>query len=304
LTVSLCPACGQKIRKGWRRCPECRLVLAEATMPVAKAVAPAPPSRRTLGILAASAATLLLIGLPSVLSVAAPWSDAPPSVASHKTAARRSPEPQRSTDPREAEQNDAVDRQQAGGVAYTQGDLSGALEQYQSAVTSSPDDPEAHSNLGQVLVRVGRVPEALDQFDEAVRLDANRWSYRFNRARAYGLLDRWSDAATEYRAAGQLFPDDYATQYNLGLALIRVREFAAAAEALEHAVSLAPDKHDFLITLGTAYVGAEQPERARATFERFLAAAPSDPEAPRARALLDSMSASSPSGSSPSASPR
>lgn len=184
-----------------------------------------------------------------------------------------------------------VDAKRAGAAAYRLGDLSGALTELESAVTAAPDDAEARNNLAQVLIRHGRVKDALLHLDEAVRFNAAQWSYRFNRARAYGLLDRWPDAVNEYRVALQLFPEDHVTAYNLGLAQMRTKEYVQAAATLEQAVSLSAESHDFLVTLGTAYVGAEKPDRARATFEKFLAAAPSNPDAPRVKALLEAMAA-------------
>jgi tetratricopeptide (TPR) repeat protein len=184
-----------------------------------------------------------------------------------------------------------VDSKREAAAAYAQGDYGTALERLEAAVTSSPNDPEARNNLGQLFVRQGRAAESLPHFDAAVRLDGQRWAYRFNRARAYGLLNRWPDAITDYRVAATLFPDDHATHYNLGLALLRVRDYPGAVTALEQAVAAAPEEHTFLITLGTAYVGTERSERARETFERFLEIAPDDDDAPRVRALLEALAA-------------
>ena len=185
----------------------------------------------------------------------------------------------------------ALDAKHAGTASYTTGDLTSALERFEEAVAETPDDGEAQNNLGQILVKLGRAKDALPHFDAAVEIDSERWSYRFNRARVYGLLNMWPQAAEEYKAAGNLFPDDYATAYNLGLALMRVSHYPEAANTLAHAVEMAPGETSFLITLGTAYVGAKQPDRARAAFEQFLERAPTDPEAPRVKGLLESMSA-------------
>jgi tetratricopeptide (TPR) repeat protein len=192
-------------------------------------------------------------------------------------------------DAREASANQAVDSLRGGNAAYAQGDLAGALSRYEAAVEAAPDDPDAHNNLAQLLVRQGRTGEALPHLDEAIRLDSNEWSYRFNRARALGLLSRWQEAVAEYRAALQLFPDDYATHYNLGLAHVRLRQYTEAVQALKQAVQLAPGEHSFLVTLGNAYLGAQQIDQARATFEEFLAQAPMAPDAPRVKAQIEAL---------------
>ena len=186
---------------------------------------------------------------------------------------------------------DTIEAKRESAVAYSKGDFGTALTQLEAAVASSPQDPEARNNLGQLLVRLDRAAESLPHFDEAVRLDGQRWAYRFNRARAYGVLDRWPDAVTDYRVAASLFPGDHATLYNLGLALLRTRDYSGAVVALEQAVAAAPEEHGFLLTLATAYSRSEQPDRARATFQRFLEVAPDDADAPRVKALLDALAA-------------
>ena len=286
-----CPHCGQKLRPQWTRCPGCRELIA--------AIAPeqdapkAPASRRTLWVGAAVAiGALLLFAVISRNASSHPAEALPAASESVKTPAA-APAPAASSadgiEPAPARSVAAVDTHRAAVAAYAVGDFASALAQLEALVASAPDDAEARNNLGQLLVRQGRVVDALPHFDAAIRLNEQRWSYRFNRARAYGLVDRWNDAVADYRIAAQLLPDDHATQYNLGLALLRVRDYAGAATVLEHAVAAAPEQHDFLITLGTAYMGASQQDRARATFERFLELAPNDPESPKVKDLLHAL---------------
>ena len=297
--LSECPQCGQKLRSRWTRCPRCRQLL--PTDNGASSVAgdrgePAPGSRTkwvARGI-AVIAVAIVLYGLSPTASPvpAAPAGAAPVSAVGEPRTHASGPGRQPAS--AAAAAFVAVDSKRAATAAYAQGNFATALEQLQAAVAAAPNDSEARNNLAQLLVRLGRTTDALPHFDEAVRLDPRRWSYRFNRARAYGLLNRWEEAVAEYRVAAREFPEDHATTYNLGLALLRVRDYPAAVSALEQAVAAAPDEHTFLITLGTAYVGAAQPDRARATFERFVELAPNDPEAAKARALLQALAASQP----------
>lgn len=296
--LSECPQCGQKLRPRWVRCPRCRLLLAKAASPSRQAADEAPVWNRQRWWVGGG------VGLLAILALIVTTTMGTPSPAATRSAAALAPR----SGPGEAARPPVVTSRDTAGdavsfasadakreafAAYSTGDYASSLAQLESAVAGSPTDPEARNNLGQLLVRLGRAPEALPHFDEAVRLDGQRWAYRFNRARAYGLLDRWAEAIAEYRVAASLFPDDHATLYNLGLALLRVRDYVAAIETLEQAVAAAPDEHGFLITLGTAYLGAEQPDRARATFERFLEAAPTDADAPRVKAVLESLAAAS-----------
>jgi tetratricopeptide (TPR) repeat protein len=285
-----CPACGQKLRAGWRRCPVCHVPAAPGKAPAPLTPSAQRPSNRAVLAVSALMGALLAVGVPSVLSVSAPLTDARPALSRATTGQRHSPE--RTTLPApELTAYTAQDQRRAGDSAYGRGDLDEAAGRYHQSVTAAPDDTQSRNNLAQVMVRQGRPVDALVELDAAIERDPNQWSYRFNRARVYGLLARWSDAVAEYRVAARLFPDDYATNYNLGLALLKLDQHAEAVTVLERAVALAPGQHDFLITLGTAYIGAGQTHQARTTFERFLTAAPSAPDAPRVRALLSSMDA-------------
>jgi tetratricopeptide (TPR) repeat protein len=291
-----CTHCGQQVREEWLRCPRCRELL-ETEGPPAAASAPTPdavPLQSAKGMWLAGVGVLALgvIGAGVAIRANLP----PAAVAAGESMARPivRPKPERvaatsAEAAAEAAEHETLDALRSGAAAYNAGDLSGALGRYQAAVAASPDDPEARNNLAQVLVRLGRTREAMPHFDEAIRLDPERWAYRFNRGRAYAQLERWNDAVRDYRQASQISPDDYPAYYNLGLALMRLKQYPEAAESLEQAVAKAPGEPTFLITLGTAYVGAERPDRARATFERFLVAFPDDAEAEKVKALLQAM---------------
>ncbi len=291
--MSDCPQCGQKLRPQWTRCPRCRArideTLAAATAPDTTAQTGAPRPGTLLWLAGGGLAAIVMVAFVTT-------GDDPPLAAVTAVAPVQEPSVQQpETVTRQAATNvAAVDSRRAANAAYAMGDLGAALSELEAAVAAAPDDPAARNNLGQLLVRQGRARDALPHFDVAVELVADKWEYRFNRARAYGLMDRWSEAVAEYRIASQLFPDDHATQYNLGLALMKVKEYVGAATAIERAVAAAPEETGFLITLGTAYVGAEQPERARATFVKFLELAPDDPEATKVKALLQALAESAP----------
>jgi tetratricopeptide (TPR) repeat protein len=285
-----CPRCQQKLRREWHRCPRCGMGIPRQAAPAGAPPAPGPTNRSWKWVLVAGAVAATGVTGMSVFGGA---TSAPPANAARQAL----PQPVRergfgaAADPETVAAYQALDAKRAGSVAYSGGDVAGALEQFEAAVEAAPGDAEAQNNLGQVLVRLGRAKDALAHFDAAVSIDERRWSYRFNRARAYTLLNQWKEAAAEYDTAAQLFPDDYVTAYNLGLARLQLKKYAASAAALEHAVAMAPGETGFLISLGTAYVGAQQHDRARQTFERFLELAPDDPEAARVKGLLEAMTA-------------
>jgi tetratricopeptide (TPR) repeat protein len=284
-----CAQCGIRLRPHLYRCPHCRALVSESLAAAAEPLAARGLASHT-GWLALGVAFLVLGAGLVVPSATLPATVTETSTRPQLADLERSTEGAQTASTAAGAMHEALDSMRAGTAAYAQGNLIGALGQYEAAVAATPGDPEARNNLAQVLVRLGRAREALPQLDEAVRIDADQWKYRFNRARVFGQLERWHDAVEEYRVASELFPEDYATQYNLGLALLRVKQYPDAIGALQEAVAAAPGEPSFLITLASAYAGAERADLSRQTLEKFLTLFPQEADAPKVQSLLAAMS--------------
>ena len=180
----------------------------------------------------------------------------------------------------------------AGAVAYRSGDYAGALAQYREAVERNPNDAEAHSNLGQVLVRMQQPGESIEHFDRAIALIPDRWAYHFNRARALGLLQRWDEAVEGYRRAQQIYPDDYAIAFNLGQALQRKGDHAGAVEEYKRAATLDPNDPSFQMAIAMSYERLNKPAEAVAAYNEALRLAPQAPDAERVRQRIQQLTRS------------
>jgi Flp pilus assembly protein TadD len=282
----ICAACGAKFRTGMKRCPRCRAVVV-APNPVAAAAA----SRK----LQKAAAVLtvvfaLILGILWLRQEKAPAAQPSAKTTADPLASRR---PQTATvQPGATAQQPAsperpfMDPSAKGLVAYAGGDFKTALAGYRSAVERDPQDAEAWSNLGQVLVKLNDVPQALTCFDRALALRPAQWTYRFNRARALGLLGRWDDAIVDYRQAQQLFPSDYVTTFNLGLALHKKGDEAAAVKTYQQAISLAPEDASFRMALGISLEQLGNRTEAAEAYREYLRLAPSAADADKVRAKI------------------
>jgi tetratricopeptide (TPR) repeat protein len=180
----------------------------------------------------------------------------------------------------------------AAALAYGAGEYTLALEKYREAVARHPGDAESHSNLGQVLVRIGQVAESLPHFDTAIAANADRWAYHFNRARALALLERWDDAITGYRRAQELFPGDYAIAFNLAQTYHRKGDEVAAVEQYLRAIELDPEDASFRLALGISYEKLQKRAEAAAAYEEYLRLAPAAPDAEKVRARIGQLTAS------------
>jgi Flp pilus assembly protein TadD len=292
-----CGSCGTKTRADRAICPRCR----SRIVPAKAVPAAAPGVSKAAALMVAS-----LLGVAAMISGSI-WirggSSLPPVVhASPRpdSLAVRPPRPQepvseRPTAPAPEPDRKFMEPQGEGAVAYSDGNYATALERYQAAIAKNPDDAEALSNLGQVLVRLGKVEEAIPYFDRAVALIPQRWAYRFNRARALGILGRTAEAAAGYRDAQQLFPNDYATAFNLGLALHKLGDEAGAVDAYKKAIEIDPNDATFHLALGTSLERLQRPRDAAAAYDDYLRLAPSAPDADKVRARITQLTQPSPS---------
>lgn len=276
----VCEACGAKFRADRRRCPRCRRVIVTAD-PVATAAS----SRRMVKAAAA------LLGV-FVVGVGILWwrSDGTPesSVTAGPSTSRATPRIATApAAPRKAEPGAAfLDPSGAATLAYQAGDLQTALSQFQEAVQRNPTDAESFSNLGQVLVKLGRTDEALSQLERATSLNPDRWAYRFNLARALGLLGRWDESIASYQQAQRLFPDDYVTTFNLAMTLHKAGRDSAAVEEYRRAIALNPEDPSFRLALANSYERLRQPAEAVSAYAEYLRLSPSGADAEQVRARI------------------
>lgn len=279
-SANVCPNCGTKVGAGHDTCPRCRTVLATA---------PDVPQFNVNRAMTIAVAALAVAGVLTTVSLWPRGEDEARPPASRATTPRRPGGPTSRDAPGTAiggEKVAFVDERRGGGLAYEGGHYEEALSIYRAALTRDPNDSETLSNMGQVLVRLGRTDEAVPLFQRAIGLAPDRWAYRFNLARAHGLVGRWNDAVAEYQAARQLFPNDYATEFNLGLALHKAGNETDAVDAYKRAIALNPNDPSFHMALGISCEKLQRTGEAAGAYIRYLELAPDAPDAEKVRARI------------------
>jgi len=286
---SICANCGAKFRTGMRKCPRCRAVVV-----VHDPKAAAAWSLRLQKVAAGLGAVFVLaLGVLWLRQDRTPVSVTAPVAGTDPLSTRRPagvPERAKSAEvAAPAVERPFMEAAGTGYSAYAAGDLKSALAAYQSAVEKNPNDAEAWSNLGQVLVKQNRVAEAIPDFDKATALIPGRWAYRFNRARALALLNRWDEAIADYRQAQQLFPNDYATAFNLAIALHKKGDEDGAVTAYQQAIALAPDDPSFRVALAVSLERLGKKTDAADAYKEYLRLSPSAPDADKIRVRISQL---------------
>lgn len=297
-----CRACGTKLAATRDRCPRCRAAVVH-DHPANQAA-----TSRRLAQIAAGLVGVFVAGLTGLwlMQDSAPVPRATSAAPADPMAARRQA-PAAAPDAAVPDAAAAaatprafLDAAGAGTVAYGAGDYGTALARFEEAVQRNPQDAEALSNLGQILVRLNRTAESLPYFERATALNPDRWTYRFNYARALGLLQRWDEAIASYKQAQELFPQDYVTTFNLGLALHQKGDEVAAVEEYRKAIALEPGDASFRMALAISYERMGKKADAAVEYAEYLRLSPEAADADKVRARIAQLAAAPP-GPAPTA---
>jgi tetratricopeptide (TPR) repeat protein len=154
-----------------------------------------------------------------------------------------------------------------------------AIGHYEQALRISPDSPEAHNNLGFALKQTGRTQEALGHYEHALRVKPDYAEAHYNLGIALGQVGRISEAIEHLEQAVRIKPD-YAEAHNdLGNALLQVGKDQEAIEHLEQALRIKPDYAEVHCNLGVALARLGRPQAAMGHWEQALQIKPDYAEA-------------------------
>ena len=115
------------------------------------------------------------------------------------------------------------------------GKLDEAIERYQTALQSQPDNVQAYNNLGIALASRGRLDEAVVQFEQGLKIKPQDVGLHSNLANALSALGRHAEALLHYQTALEDRAQQVDTQKNLAWLRATCPEASLrnGAEALE-----------------------------------------------------------------------
>ncbi len=137
-------------------------------------------------------------------------------------------------------------------------------------VRTTPEDPDAHRHLGQLLVAEGALDDALGAAERATALapdDPRAWS---DLGRVHAARETLAEAARCFRKAVVLDAAYADGWHNLGSALKRLGHTEQAFEALQRAIAIDATRADCWLALGGLLSDAGQIDDAIGCFERAV----------------------------------
>ena len=136
-------------------------------------------------------------------------------------------------------------------VCASQGDVSGAILAYETAILFAPDFAKAHSNLGTLYLQGGRRNDALRAYETAIRAKPDLAPVYCNLANVLIDLGRFDEAIAASETAMRLAPDLYEAYANLCRAYRRSGRDREALASARRATELRPDPPAY-VNLGDA----------------------------------------------------
>ena len=148
-----------------------------------------------------------------------------------------------------------------------------AFELYRTALAKGIESGRLHSRIADLLLRRGQKDQAITEYEKAAQINPADLDSQNNLATAYLEKGRLADAERVFKWILTNDADYAAAQNGMGLVAIQKQDPRAARGYFERAAQLDPDLVEVHMNLGLIYEMAGEKDRARASFEKFLAKA-------------------------------
>jgi tetratricopeptide (TPR) repeat protein len=150
------------------------------------------------------------------------------------------------------------------------GDLRGAIEAWQKAISIDPGDWKAFNDMGSAWMEMRDWDRAEEAFTRADALAAGQSIVQVNRATLDQRRGRADEAIHAFAACAMQHPEYAAAHAGLGFALRDVGRFEEAVRALRRSTELAPENPIYACGLGRTYLEAGSANEALSEATRYL----------------------------------
>jgi len=162
------------------------------------------------------------------------------------------------------------ERQTSGPSAASGTASAEAMKKLEALGYLTPDNADAHNNLGQRYQDRGDYLKAIEEYKAAVAMRPGFHSAYNNMAVCYGKLGRLDEAEQALLKTIELQPDDFYAMNNLAVTFIKSGRMDDARRMAERAVKTEPGYVNGHITLGSIYAMTGELDKAEREYLRAL----------------------------------
>jgi tetratricopeptide (TPR) repeat protein len=166
--------------------------------------------------------------------------------------------------------NNAVAHNNLGNTLVKKGRVDEAFSHFRMALQIKPDYADAHNNLGNALFKKGNVDEAIAHYQRALQINPDFADAHYNLGNALFQKGEVDEAIAQFQEALQIDPDNVEAHYNLGLALFQKGSVDEAIDHYKMALQIHPDYADAHYNLGIALFQKGRVDEAIAHYQRAL----------------------------------
>lgn len=171
------------------------------------------------------------------------------------------------------------------------------------AAAQAPSNFAVHYNLGDALLKTGRVDEAIAELTRATQLDLGFYPAHDYLGRAYARKGEPAEAIRHFERTLELFPRSYLTHYNLAATLMEEGQPQRARAHLEEVLRINPRYADAHNNLGVLAFEAGDMAAAEVHFAAAAKLNPGHPNAASNLAAVRARQSQAPAGPRPPALP-
>jgi tetratricopeptide (TPR) repeat protein len=150
------------------------------------------------------------------------------------------------------------------------GEFAQAADAYDAFLKEHPDNVEARSNLGVVLMRLGRTDAAIAAYREALQHSPSQQAIRLNLGLALYKSARFDEAAATFAEVVTSQPMNLQARYLQADCLLRLGKPEAVVTSLEPLASSRDSDRVLAYLLGMAYLRTNQPQRGQILIDRIM----------------------------------
>ncbi len=166
-----------------------------------------------------------------------------------------------------------------GNEHYRKGELGPAMNSYNKAIDTDPENPIAWNNKGLILTVVGKFDQALECHFRALELDKKYIDAMSNIGMIYSKLMRYDEAMEYYDKALKLRPKHETAWNNKGNLLAKMNKHEDSMKCYKKALEIAPGYVAAMNNMAVAYTHLKDYDRAIETIEKVLEERPMFTEA-------------------------
>jgi tetratricopeptide (TPR) repeat protein len=159
------------------------------------------------------------------------------------------------------------------------GDLNGAIAEFEAALAGDHSLALAHASLVKLYGRTGNLAKAEEHYRAAVALGSGLAELHYDYGVLLGLQQKWDEAQEAYRRALAVNPNYPEAHNNIGQILERGRQFDAALDEYRNAVLNRPTFRLARFNAGRMLIALGRLDDAIAELQKITE--PRDAEAPR-----------------------